>query len=285
MRRFALFALCFGCQGEPATLAELDAARQGAIDRDDILRAEQIDVRLCDRGQRKACEAVLPRVEEAARPALEARVCALGNSDVCWSLGTRRMWDDHDSDAALAAWDLGCSAGHAPSCLAVGDLFRAHQDLTGAIQRFELACQASSAAGCASQEVAETRRTASASCAETGQLSCVEACDPMAKGGATCDRALELQREACAHGEAQACTWAGRALSQGWVEETDIVAAQDLLWRGCDLDDAWGCLQLVTNIESGLGQNPSPKDLAWLRNQVCDLQLDYGCSVSWTATP
>lgn len=195
------------------------------------------------------------------------------------------MWVDHDPDAALAAWDLGCSAGDVSSCLAAGDVFRTHPDLTSAIERFGMACQASSSPGCEAQEAAKTRLAAGASCAEKGQRSCIEACDPAARGGAACDRALELQRESCAHGDAEACTWAGRALSLGWVENVDVAAAQDLLWRGCDLDDAWGCLQLVVNIESGLGQNPSPKEMPWLRNQVCDLQLDYGCSASWTATP
>ncbi len=74
--------------------------------------------------------------------------------------------------------------------------------------------------------------------------------------------------EACERGEARACTRVGRQ------EQGD--GGNAALWRACDLDDPWGCLMLADRVAAG-GANPSPKSLEWLYNQVCDIQLDYGC--------
>lgn len=60
--------------------------------------------------------------------------------------------------------------------------------------------------------------------------------------------------------------------------DPDPDAVNAALWARCDADDAWGCLTLAHRLGRSLGANPSPKDLAWIRNQVCDLQLDYGCA-------
>ena len=53
----------------------------------------------------------------------------------------------------------------------------------------------------------------------------------------------------------------------------------EVLWRGCTADDGVSCLFLAELVAGGA---PLPKasrgDVAWLRAQACDLQLNYACA-------
>ncbi len=56
-----------------------------------------------------------------------------------------------------------------------------------------------------------------------------------------------------------------------------------VLWRGCDESetvDAWSCWLLADRVERGRGILPEVArgDVAWLRNQACDLQLAFACA-------
>jgi len=63
----------------------------------------------------------------------------------------------------------------------------------------------------------------------------------------------------------------------------DPDAANLLLWKACDETDPvdpWGCLRLADRVEHDIGTLPAAArgDVSWLRNQACDLQLDYACA-------
>lgn len=90
------------------------------------------------------------------------------------------------------------------------------------------------------------------------------------------DAAIAAWTRGCATGDARCC--AAIPTARAPVAAADADAANVALWARCDADDAWGCLGLADRLLRGEGANPSDKDLGWIRNQVCDLQLDYGCA-------
>jgi hypothetical protein len=94
---------------------------------------------------------------------------------------------------------------------------------------------------------------------------------------AACAGAVESFRATCAlppkgkGADGRAC----RALAHQLPPE----ARPEVLWRGCDANDGVSCLFLAELVEDGA---PLPKasrgDVAWLREQACDLQVNYACA-------
>jgi hypothetical protein len=104
----------------------------------------------------------------------------------------------------------------------------------------------------------------------------VPACEQL-RVPAWCEAAKAPAEAACAAGEARACTVRAEA---GVVTGEDDDAVNRWLWTGCDTVDPLACLRLADRLERGLGARPAKArgGIAWLRNQGCDLQLDYACA-------
>ena len=92
--------------------------------------------------------------------------------------------------------------------------------------------------------------------------------------GQQCGRIRAELEVACAEGLAIACTRRGV-----WGFTQEPADGGEWLWRGCDQVDPWACLLLADRMDDGLPRPPRARgDAEWLRNQACDLQLDYGCA-------
>lgn len=169
-----------------------------------------------------------------------------------------------------------CATGDAPSCLKLGDEHRAAGALEEAGATYARGCAARPGdVTCGLAALVERTLEASRACGASEASGCAEAC---AGGQASACRAAELQT-ACEDGHPEACTLLGTVAHRGVVEmEPD--AANVWLWRGCGGHDPWGCMRLAEAVEAGRGALPerSRGDVAWLRNQACDLQLDYACA-------
>lgn len=174
--------------------------------------------------------------EGVARRIAADGACARGEVEACWWLGMERRWSDPPDP--LGAWAA-----------------------------WSRACDADHPVACEAAAVeAPTPALARAQYARGCTLGNRSACLGATRLDPGC--APEACAEACERGAARACTHLGRS-STG--PEADA-----LLWKGCDLDDPWGCLILADRVAAG-ADNPSGKSLEWLYTQVCDIQLDYGC--------
>lgn len=224
-------------------------------------------------------------VGEALKPVVADQACARGDGEACWWLGVHRRWSEPaDLEGAWAAFSAGCDAGEVRSCEAAAVAHRLGEgtptDLVRSRERYRKGCDAGSRSACLGAvrtgALIDDRDRCWGGEYEPSTWPCARAC--AAHGDAPiCETARELLDHDCQRRDAQACTWLGRFTA-------DPDEANRLLWRGCDLDDPWGCQMLADRIARGEGSNPSPKSLEWLLNQVCDIQLDYGCvshQVSW----
>ena len=215
--------------------------------------------------------------EGLAREIAADRACARGDAEACWWVGLQRRWEHDDPDGAWAAWSRGCDLGDGRACEAVAMLHRRGQvgavDLAAARARYRQGCDGGWDGACAGLATVDRLIADRDSCWGQGEpdaMTCGRAC--VESGGKEiCARAAELLTETCDRRDAVSCTLLGLMAGEG--EE-----GNRWLWKACDLDDPWACLALADRVARG-GENPSPKSLEWLFNQVCDIQLDYGCAV------
>lgn len=229
------------------------------------------------------------RAEDGVRKSIAAdSACARGEGEACWWLGLERRWGPvEDPTGAWAAWSRGCDHGESRSCKAAAvETLVGHggaRDPETVLARYRAACEAGDSSGClgesrlkplARQHLACT--TAISTGEAVSEWACADSCDAFGVP-AHCASAEDALLALCTRRDAEACTWmAGRQAGEQ--------ATNELLWTACDLDDPWACLKLADRVARGEGDNPSPKSLEWLFNQVCDIQLDYGCvqhHVAW----
>ncbi len=111
---------------------------------------------------------------------------------------------------------------------------------------------------------------------------CVDRCTAH-PADAACAGRVEDFRAACARKEGAAC----RALAH----QLPAAERPEVAWAGCAANDGLSCLLLAELVAGGA---PLPKtsrgDVAWLREQACDLQVSYACAphrweVNATAAP
>jgi TPR repeat protein len=206
--------------------------------------------------------------------------CGLGHTESCWAAGTQAAYARRGSDDAVASasFEQGCELGHALSCLAVGDRHQAAGDLEGAIRGYEKGCTDVGDVACDLAQATRVLVEQVGAC-ETGDTSaCREAC-PRVADDTVCALALPDAVRACDGREREACTLLGHIYGAGRGVDADLDRANALLWLACDLDDAVACLRLEDNLSQGRGVAPAgSRSVSWLRVQVCDLQMDYGCA-------
>ena len=206
--------------------------------------------------------------------------CALGDADSCWQAGWEAAYGRSKSDEGAVRIDFerGCRAGHALSCLAAADRLREDGDFAGAVMLYGQACAGHHEVGC--DLSAHTRRLSEsvAACTAGDIAACQWSC-PRVSDDAICALALPATVDACDNRGGEACTLLGYIYGAGRGVEADPDRANALLWLGCDLDDPRACLRLEDNLSRRRGAPPSgSRAIPWLRNQVCDLQMDYGCA-------
>lgn len=224
-------------------------------------------------------------LEWTARQGVAKRItaddaCVRGDVEACWWLGLERRWGDpEDRSGAWAAWSRGCDHGHGPSCEAAavaamtGDGGRRDPELV--LARYRAGCEAGHRSSCLGEARLKPMSKHAVACAaalageEVSPWSCARSCDAFGESD-HCARAATDLAPLCERRDAEACTWLA-ALPQSEDEKNAA------LWRACDLDDPWACLQLADRVARNQGSNTTPKSLEWLFNQVCDIQLDYGC--------
>ena len=208
--------------------------------------------------------------------------CALGDGDSCWLAGWEADADPHAPGAssviALEAFEGGCVAEHALSCLAAGDRHRDALRFPDAVERYRRACAEPEDVGCDLAAHTEALAAQVASCA-AGEVSACQAACPQVTDDAVCAQAVAATAAACDQRDAEACTLLGHIYGAGRGVPADLDRANALLWLACDLDDAVACLRLEDNLSQRRGASPAgSRGIPWLRVQVCDLQMDYGCA-------
>ncbi len=234
----------------------------------------------CDLGSLEACQGGMVATMGDAWLDYALGACALGDADTCWQIGVKASYRMVSPDLELAseAWEEGCELGHALSCVARGDLYRAENDYQAAAVRYDAACGDPGDLGC--DLAADTRAVAAdtEACAAGQIVACQRAC-PLVTDDAICAAVLDATLEACDHRDGEACTLLGHIYGKGRGVPRDFDRANVMLWLGCDLDDAVACLRLEDNLSHRRGAAPpGSRPIPWLRIQVCDLQMDYGCA-------
>lgn len=215
---------------------------------------------------------------------------------------------DTDPSGAAAQLAIACDAGITEACVTAGAL---PVEYPAKPHHNELGCEAGVAAACARRSTAPDDAWTARACTLGDGESCARraaavtdpaerqellvaacrgnhlpACLPAGDGARTAgDNAVaaELYGVRCAaEPDSTACTLAarvGRPTDEPpWPPgPPDEVSAA--LWKRCAADEAWACLQLSEHVGHG---GPLPKDArgdaGWLRDQACDLQLDYACA-------
>lgn len=132
---------------------------------------------------------------------------------------------------------------------------------------------------CALAPLAAEHVPLSEACTGGDAGACKQHCTRSREPGA-CTAAAEAWREGCEAGDGPSCLRRAEALHASGAEPQVV---NDLLWVACDDAEPvqpWACLRLADLVERGHGRLPKRArgDVAWLRNQACDLQLDYACA-------
>jgi len=234
----------------------------------------------CALESKRSCLGGMEHATGEAWLAFGVAACTLGDAATCWTVGSEAAYrrDPADMSTARPAWERGCELGNDLSCIAAGDLNRTDGDYVEAIRLYDGACDDALDLGC---ELAVGAREVAAdlsSCTDGDVAACQRAC-PVVTDDAICTNALEATTKACDRRDGEACTLLGHIYGAGRGVDADLDRANVLLWLACDLDDAVACLRLEDNLSHGRGaEPPGCKPISWLRIQVCDLQMDYGCA-------
>jgi hypothetical protein len=254
----ALWALC------EEGLVEACAAR-AAVDEGPAEEVARAAERACEASVAAAC------VVRSSTPGdrWDQAACASGDGRAC-----ERAADASSDPAERQRFDAqACHLQRSARCLpAAVHAWRAQQG-TRAIALAERACADSEGppGGCGFVSGWRDALEAERRCGTGDEQGCRQACAAGIEG--MCDRALPTLRRACGDGDGAACRL-GALLGGDGVEEA--------LWRACDevaRVDPWACLLLADRVEAGAPLPSAARgDVPWLRNQACDLQLDYGCA-------
>lgn len=132
---------------------------------------------------------------------------------------------------------------------------------------------------CTLAGLAREQPALSEGCAD-GQIERCQVLCTRTREAAACTAAAEGWRDACEAGHGPSCLKRAEALQVSGAEPQIV---NELLWVACDETDPvepWACVRLADRVEAGHGRLPKTArgDVGWLRNQACDLQLDYACA-------
>lgn len=222
------------------------------------------------RAAERACEASVAAAcvtrSEAAGDRWDQAACAASDADACLRVAQARP------DEAARYTAQACHLGHREVCLEAAAASWRAGELARAVALADVRCVAAGAGDVACGLT--TRWRAIGAQAEACRGGATEACM------AACDAGMASLCDAAQPGYAAACTAGqGAACRQLALQAPSGVEAG--LWRACDEVehvDAWACLLLAERVASGAPlPSASRGDVAWLRNQACDLQLDYAC--------
>ncbi len=234
------------------------ATLEGAATEDRWPAAE----RACEAGEADAC---LAR-SEARGDRWERMACEAGRGAAC--LAAADHVEGRDRARLLAQ---ACHQAELQACLPAALAWRRLGDRGRSTALFGVACEGGVDGACWLRDQERQEAARADACAGGESEACVDLC---LLDGVGCDAVVDALAAACDVGEAVACTRRGLVAA-----DRGDPAAGEWLWRGCDRVDPWGCLLLADRVEAGM---PLPAmargDVGWLRNQACDLQLDYGCA-------
>ncbi len=166
------------------------------------------------------------------------------------------------------------------ACLAQADEARRAGDLERAAALYDARCEARPGdVACTLAERVREQEGLATACAGGTSSACQELCT-RSRDAAPCTTAAAAWEAECAEGSGAACLRRAEALDAAGADAQQV---NELLWVACDDTDPvepWACLRLADRVERGVGALPKAArgDVAWLRNQACDLQLDYACA-------
>ena len=281
--------LLVGCG--PASPDELERRGDEAATVEEAAKAYQA---ACDRARIRACLklALLDGADEADRRAAAEVACEAGEADACLVRSTspgdawrRRACEEGRGSACLDAAAVAegrararllaqaCHQAELQACLPAALAWRALGALERSAALYGVGCEGGVEGACWLRDRVQAEAARAEACAAGSSEGCMQRC---LEDGVGCEALAPALEEACRSGGAVACTRRG-------LVGADLGApdAGDWLWRGCDQVDPWACLLLADRVEAGM---PLPEKarggVAWLRNQACDLQLDYGCAMA-----
>lgn len=274
----------------PSTPAELEAHADSI---EPIEERSAAYLEACEGGRITAClKAVeLEGVADDARRKAAEIACEAGEGDGC--LARSESPDDR--------WTAkGCEAGRGSACLAAAEVATeprararllaqaCHQaELSACVPAalawrelgergrsaalFGVACEGGANGTCWLAERMQQEAGRAEACAGGDAPACESLC---LVDGLDCEEVTAGLETRCGDGDAVACTRRGLVAS-----DDGDPGAGDWLWRGCDLVDPWACILLADRMAAGMARPAKARgDVGWLRNQACDLQLDYGCA-------
>jgi len=217
----------------------------------------------CEAGEGDGC---LAR-SEAPGDRWSVMACEAGRGAACLEAAAVAT---SDADRARL-WAQACHQAELGACLPAALAWREQGDRKRSAALYGVACQGGRDGACWLRDRMQQEADRAEACGAGAAEACMELC---LVDGVGCDAVGEALEVACGEGEAVACTRRGLvAADRG---ETD---AGDWLWKGCDQVDPWACILLADRMAEGMERPAKARgDVGWLRNQACDLQLDYGCA-------
>jgi len=274
----------------PSTPEEFEAYGDEAVAVED--RSEAYEA-ACEGGRITACLALagLEGAPEEARRSAAETACEAGEADGCllrteapgdrWGV---KACEGGRGSACLAAAGVAtvdrdrarllgqaCHQAEIQACMPAALAWRDLGERGRSAALFGVACQGGRKGACWLRDRMKEEAARSEACEAGDRPACEALC---IRDGVACVDVVEALEASCQAGHAVACTRRGLVASDQAEDD-----AGDWLWMGCDGVDPWACVLLADRMAEGM---PRPKkargDVGWLRNQACDLQLDYGCA-------
>lgn len=294
----------------PAEAASCSVVAEAAekADPPDLLRANLLAARSCDRGWGPGCAQLglfvqdgrgVPDDDELAL-VLYGRACELGAGVGCMNAGV--MFRDGHGVArdpvaagawfqkAVVAYEAQCATGDPEWCTNLGYLYEAGlagaPDAAKAVVWYRTACDRGAVDGCANLAGAELRgeglpldvaggkaRLESA-CSAGSMVACAMWGQELVNGGVASDvaRGVELLDRACAAGDGHACGALGGVFGLGDVVPMDVARADRLEQRACDLGKGTACMIL-----GQMAAVSSPTQALALLQRACDMGQPDAC--------
>ncbi len=217
----------------------------------------------CEAGEGDGC---LLR-SEAPGDRWSVMACDAGRGSACLEAATVAT-SSADRARLLAQ---ACHQAELGACLPAALAWRRRGDRRRSAALYGVACEGGNEGACWLRERMQEEAVRAETCAADTPEACLELC---LEDGVSCETLVAELESACGKGEAVACTRRGLLAA----DDGDADAG-DWLWKGCDRFDPWACILLADRMATGM-ERPSKArgDEGWLRNQACDLQLDYGCA-------
>jgi hypothetical protein len=274
----------------PSTPEELEAFGDQAESIEE--RAEAYGA-ACVAGRITACLSLagLEGAPEQARTEAAEAACEAGEADGCLlrteSPGDRwgvKACEGGRGAACLAAAEVAsdprdrarllgqaCHQAELQACLPAALAWRGLGERTRSAALYGVACEGGREGACWLRDRMKEEADRAEACAAGDGPACEALC---LRDGVGCEAVVDTLEGSCRDGRAVACTRRGLVAADRGDGD-----AGDWLWLGCDGVDPWACVLLADRVEAGM---PLPEkargDVGWLRNQACDLQLDYGCA-------